>query len=169
MFDNFKIGTAILIFLITGFIGWILLSIFSGQFIGYLWENYRIPFKPMFAIGAVIIYLINPYIKDYNIIIKFIIYAIILTILEWICFEFIKIFLNIRYVCYYNGKRIALVYSIYWGLLALIFSKILNNDWYNLEMIILLIVLAGISYIFRDGREGFVKLDKLSEEERKLC
>ena len=56
-----NIKNTILIFIISGFIGWIILSIFSGELYGYLWKNFNIPFKPMFAIGTVLIFLIYPY------------------------------------------------------------------------------------------------------------
>lgn len=154
---NHKIKEVILIFLTTGMIGWIILSIFSKKFTGFLYEKYGIPFKPTFAFGAIFIYLIYPYIKKYDIIVRIIIYAIILTFAEFLFSKIFKIFYGYQLWTYYNGMSIAPLYTLYWICLAIIFEYVfIKKDPTNKINIFFIIISILIMIIFYNGHDEYL-------------
>jgi uncharacterized membrane protein len=161
------ISSTLLVFFVSGIIGWVILSIFSQMLTGFLWENYRIPFKPMIAFGAVIVYLISPYFSQYDIWIQLIFYGLLLSLLELVMFVISDKIFNVRFRCYYNGNRLALIYSIYWAILAVILSQYLNNVL-NKSSLILFIILVILVIVFRDGRDGIIILDR-NPNQIKIC
>jgi uncharacterized membrane protein len=153
------IKNTLIIFFLAGLIGWIILCIFGGKLTGYMWENYKIPFKPMFAIGAVLIYLIYPFVSQYNIFIQFILYAVILTLLESIMFLFAEKVLHLQFECYYNNKRIAPLYSVYWGLLAVLLTQVLSGNYFTYLNLLIVLILAVFAILVSDGYRSMIKLD----------
>lgn len=149
----------LIVFFLSGFIGWIILCIFGGKLTGYLWEKYKIPFKPMFAIGAVLIYLIYPFVSQYNIFIQFILYAVILTLLESIMFLFAEKVLHLQFECYYNNKRIAPLYSVYWGLLAVLLTQVLSGNYFTYLNLLIVLILAVLAILVSDGYRSMIRLD----------
>jgi hypothetical protein len=166
MEPNFING--IWVFLLGGIIGWMILSIFNGKMSGYWWEKYKIPFNPFFGLGSLIILLTYQYVLEYPILIQFIFYSLILTFFEWIGFYILRK-MNIRFPCYYNGKRIALLYSIYWGLFGVIISQIFIKESINLLSFILFLILIVFFLLFRDGFDGKIVLNPNTKDKQNIC
>ena len=157
------------IFLIGGFIGWLVLTLFSGHPTGLLWKNqpFPIPFKPFFAFGSLLIFLIYPYLMNYSLIVQFILYALILTLFEAIGFYLLKL-IGIQFKCYYNGKRTALLYSVYWGLFGVVLSQLFIQEKITMEIFIFILLLIILFLIFNNGYKGLIILNS-GKQNSKIC
>lgn len=154
------------VFLASGVVGWVILSLFSGELEGHLWKTYGVPFKPMFAVGAVMVFLLYQYTSRYPVYVQLLFYGGLFTVLEYLMFQVSDKVFNARFQCYYNGKRLALLYSIYWALMGTVMARLYQGTYDSLTLTLagVLVVLAAV---FRDGRIGLVKLDKTGEY--KIC
>ena len=132
------------------------------------------PYTLVYGIGCSISSFINiklNYINNYflNIIISFISFTIISTLIELICGHLIHFIYkrdswNYSYKKYHLGKYITLDYALCWGILALIFTKFLSNFFFNLTslfsntfyIITLIIIFIDIIYSFRTKANYFV-------------
>jgi hypothetical protein len=161
---------SLIVFLLAGFIGWLILFLFTGHPTGLLWKNEYppLPFKPFFAFGTLLVFLIYPYLMNYSLPVQFILYALILTGFEWFGF-FILQKIGVQFKCYYNGKRIALLYSIYWGLFGLIISQLFIQEKINMEIVLLALFLVLFFLLFRNGFKGQIVLNSNNEDRRRIC
>ncbi len=117
----------VIFFAVYSFTGWIIEVIYrssnSGKFTnpGFLYG----PFVPIYGIGGIFISLIYNYIYPYPVPLQFIIYTIILTVIEYITGEIFERFFQLKLWDYSDNKfnlngKISLLFSTAWGLLALI-------------------------------------------------
>lgn len=96
------------------------------------------PITPIYRVGAVIILIINKYIikkikcnKFFTILLQFIIFTILLTVIEFIGGFILKKLLNIELWNYNNkkyniGKYISLDLSLIWGMFSILFIYIIH-------------------------------------------
>ncbi len=123
----------ILFFAIYSFIGWIIEVIYRSftrrRFInpGFLFG----PFVPVYGIGALFIILLQKFIHPMPLISQFIIYTIVLSIIEFITGEVFEYFFKLKLWDYsdmrinFKGK-ISLIFSLGWGVLAIGVSHLLH-------------------------------------------
>jgi uncharacterized membrane protein len=128
----------LIIFLAGGFIGWIVENIIriinSSVDSNYYFKalfGLTIPFLPVYGFGLVLIFIIKNKIKNKNIFTRFLIYTIILSILELIAGIFTILTIGHNTWDYSNSYMnflgiIGIISSIFWGILALIAEKILS-------------------------------------------
>lgn len=96
------------------------------------------PITPIYRVGSVIILIINKYIikkikcnKFFTILLQFIIFTILLTVIEFIGGFILKKLLNIELWNYNNkkyniGKYISLDLSLIWGMFSILFIYIIH-------------------------------------------
>lgn len=119
-------------FIIYSFFGWILESVYKTahqkEFInsGFLAG----PFCPIYGCGALIMYFILDRFHN-NYILLFIFGFIILSILEYIVGLFLELIFKTKYWDYSEKKfniqgRVCLINSIYWGILGIVFIKVIH-------------------------------------------
>ncbi len=123
----------IIFFAIYSLIGWIIEVIYRSitrrRLInpGFLFG----PFVPVYGIGALFIIILQRFIHPLPVIDQFIIYVIILSVIEFITGEFFEHFFKLKLWDYsdmrinYKGK-ISLLFSIGWGILAIGLSHFLH-------------------------------------------
>jgi hypothetical protein len=68
-----------------------------------------------------------------------------------------------KFNCYYNGNRLAPVYSVYWGLLGVILTLIFTGKIKSIEFLSLISILLLITLYYRDGKTGLIKLGDSNE------
>lgn len=129
----------ILFFAFYSFCGWIIEVIYRSatnkKLInpGFLFG----PFVPIYGFGALFITLLHQEIYIYQIPLQFLIYAIILTAIEYVTGEIFESFFQLKLWDYsdnrfnYKGK-VCLLFSTGWGILALIFANYIHPPIYSI-------------------------------------
>jgi len=89
------------------------------------------PFVPIYGIGGVFVSLLYQQINSYPVPLQFLIFAIILTVIEYITGEFFERFFQLKLWDYSDNRfnlngKISLLFSTGWGLLALIVVNYLH-------------------------------------------
>lgn len=123
----------IIFFGIYSFAGWIIEVIYRSftrkKFInpGFLFG----PFVPVYGIGAMFIILMQNLISPLNIAYQFIIYTVVLTVIEYITGEIFERIFKLQLWDYsemkFNFKgKVSLLFSLCWGVLAVGVSRILH-------------------------------------------
>lgn len=123
----------IIFFAIYSFTGWIIEVIYRSytrkKFInpGFLFG----PFIPVYGIGATFIILLQTFISPLPLIEQFIIYTIILTVIEYITGEIFEQIFNLQLWDYSDMKfnikgKVSLLFSLGWGILAVGLSHFLH-------------------------------------------
>ncbi len=168
-----NIITIINYFIIYSFFGWILESVYKTvyqkKFVnsGFLAG----PFCPIYGYGALIMYLVLDRFQD-NYILLFIFNFVILSVLEYFAGVLLELIFKTKYWDYSEKKfnikgRVCLINSIYWGILGIIFIKIIHPIFENLinyipdKVSILFTVIVG-GYILVDTIVTSIKLIKLN-------
>lgn len=128
---NIKInsGQLLIVFVVFSVLGWGLDTAYRSLTSGYYNPGgfTVLPFSPIYGFGALIILEICHYIRHLNIWLRALIYALVLTIFEYISGIFVVIVYGRRLWDYsasffnLNG-HVDLVHFIFWGLLAIIFE-----------------------------------------------
>ena len=151
------------------------------SFLGFLFESFIYkynninkhsgvltgPYTLVYGLGGTLCYYLNNnllFIKLplLNIIISYIIFTIICTLIELIIGHLIHFVYkidgwNYTYKKYHLGKYITLDYALIWGLMAIILVKILNNFIYNQTLLLtnrftiitLVIIVLDILYTYK--------------------
>lgn len=115
-------------FIIYSLIGWIIdTTCRSLRAIAFVANTYVPGFSITYGIGSLIIIFLIKYIKKLNIFLKYFIYAIVLTLYEYISAIWTEFFLGMPLWDYSNHflnfqGRIDLFHFIAWGLLGLLFE-----------------------------------------------
>ena len=123
----------IIFFVIYSFTGWIIEVIYRSytrkKFInpGFLFG----PFVPVYGIGAIFIILLQKFIHPLPLIEQFIIYTILLTVIEFITGEVFEQIFNLQLWDYSDMKlnfkgKVSLLFSLGWGILAIGVSHFLH-------------------------------------------
>ena len=135
-------------FFVYSFIGWLLESIYktilqkkvvnSGFLLG--------PFCPIYGFGALIMYLSLRNLTN-NIFVLFLFGLIVLSIFEYIVGVFLEVVFKTKYWDYSKNKfniqgRVCLKNSIYWGILGIIFMKMIHPKVEKLVNVIPIIYLV---------------------------
>ena len=118
----------ILYFIIYSFIGWILDTGYRSLLVKEFAPNAVtiFPFTPIYGFGALLILLIYPAIQHLNVFLQFLLFAVILTLLEYLGGVLTLHFLGRRLWDYsymplnFQG-HISLLHALFWGALALLF------------------------------------------------
>ncbi len=127
-FMDYSIFQLFILFVIYSFLGWII------EFI-YRTYEYRTmvnpgfmygPIVPIYGIGAFFVLIMNHLLPDIGLIVHFIIYGIILSLLEYIVGYMSEKFMKIKLWDYSDSKfnlhgRVALLFSVAWAFLAVVF------------------------------------------------
>lgn len=160
-------------FIIYSFLGWILESIYKSVFqkrfinSGFLAG----PFCPIYGCGALIMYLVlDRFEKNY--VLLFVFGFFVLSILEYVVGWFLEIVFQTKYWDYSEKKfnikgRICLENSLYWGVLGIIFIKIIHPFIENLidsipdMYLIIFVSIIGV-YIMIDTITTATKLIRLN-------
>ena len=168
-----EIFRLIVYFIIYAFIGWILESTYktilqkkiinSGFLSG--------PFCPIYGFGALIMYIS---LKDLtnNIIVLFLFGMIVLSLFEYVVGLFLEIVFKTKYWDYSSYKfnihgRVCLKNSIYWGILGIIFMRVIHpmveNSVKDIPVIYIIITITiGIIYMLIDAIMTIIKLIKIN-------
>jgi len=123
----------IIFFAVYSFTGWIIEVIYRSftrkKFInpGFLFG----PFVPVYGIGAIFIILLQKFISPLSVINQFVIYTIILTIIEFITGEIFGYFFKLKLWDYSDMRinikgKVSLLFSLGWGTLAIGVSHFLH-------------------------------------------
>lgn len=181
-----KLIEVIFIFVIYSFVGWVLESVYksvlqkkivnSGFLIG--------PFCPIYGYGAIIMYYCLIGLKN-DIFLLFISSFVILSIWEYIVGWLLEIVFKTKYWDYSNkflniGGRVCLLNSIFWGVLGVLFIKLIHPFICNItekipSIYVAIFLIISIIYIVTDTIitavniiRTNIKLDKLEEVQREL-
>ena len=160
-------------FIIYSFFGWILESVYKTahqkEFInsGFLAG----PFCPIYGFGALIMYIS---LKDFtdNIVVLFLFGTIALSIFEYIVGLFLEIVFKTKYWDYSNYKfniqgRVCLKNSLYWGILGIVFMRVIHpfveKTIQKIPHIYLIaFLLIGSIYLLIDTITTIVKLVRIN-------
>ena len=85
-----------------------------------------LPLLPIYGIGAVILWLLTPYLMKYNIAIQFIIIVIVLTAFEYLSGYLRKRLTGNHSWQYSNGSVIDIKHSILWGIGGVVLLHLFN-------------------------------------------
>lgn len=128
-----------ILFIIGGFLGFFVDSFYrsfrrrrfthAGYF-SYIFDT-TIPFLPIYGFGLVALYLLSTILIGQNLFIKFLVYAIILSLIELISGLFTKLTLGVRLWDYSKHRFnlfgiIDLKHSIIWGLMGVVIDILFN-------------------------------------------
>jgi uncharacterized membrane protein len=127
-----------LYFALYSFIGWIIELIYRSL------NNRRLvnpgflygPFVPIYGIGGIFVSLLHQQLNAYPVPFQFIIFALILTAIEYLTGEFFEKIFQLK-LWDYSGNRfnlngkVSLLFSTGWGLLALVVTNYIHPVIYN--------------------------------------
>ena len=165
-------------FFVYSFIGWCLESTYktilqkkivnSGFLIG--------PFCPIYGFGALIMYLSLRNLTD-NIFILFLFGLIVLSIFEYFVGVFLEVVFKTKYWDYSKNKfnihgRVCLKNSIYWGILGIIFMKMIHPKVEKIVNVIPVIyltvaIVALMAIMFADTIVTIIKLVNINNRLKK--
>ncbi|PKL39188.1 MAG: hypothetical protein CVV44_10010 [Spirochaetae bacterium HGW-Spirochaetae-1] len=131
-------------FTIYCFIGWLI------EFVYRSWTQKRLinpgflfgPFVPVYGTGALLILGVQNYIGDLNMAVQFIVYVILLSVIEYITGEFFERLFDLKLWDYSDSKlningKICLTFSLAWGVLAMavvyLLQPFIAKNVYRLE------------------------------------
>lgn len=162
-------------FVIYSFFGWLLESLYKSfyekKFInsGFLAG----PFCPIYGYGALIMYLLLNRFSN-NLILLFISAFIVLSIFEYFVGVILEALFNTKYWDYSNYKfnikgRVCLLNSMYWGILGVIFIKLIHPAIQGLESkipfeILKIATIVCVLYILIDTIVTIVKILKINKK-----
>lgn len=120
-----------IIFLFTGILGWFIEVLYRSYKKSFTLVNpgfLKGPYLPIYGFAGIILFLLSKILLDKNIFLNILIYFFILTLIEFITGIIFEKYFKIRLWDYRNKKFnykgiICLEFSIYWTLLAIIFTK----------------------------------------------
>ncbi|TSC56454.1 MAG: uncharacterized protein G01um101418_339 [Parcubacteria group bacterium Gr01-1014_18] len=121
----------LLYFVIFGILGWFLDMLYRSLVIQKWNSGTHIPgFSVIHAMGALWLYFFIPFISDFSLIGRFLLYAGTLTLVEFLGALFSIYVMKKRFWNYSNNflnfrGHIDFVHTFYWGILALIFEQII--------------------------------------------
>ena len=133
IFDTRYVFLLLVLFAIYSFMGWLIevafRSVTQGRFInaGFLFG----PFIPIYGFGAGFVIALDALCHPYPRVVQFTLYAIVLTFTEYaVSVTFEKIF-KLKLWDYSDNKfniqgRVCLLYSIFWTVMAIVFTSILH-------------------------------------------
>jgi len=166
----------VIFFTIYAFTGWIIEVIYRSftrrKFInpGFLFG----PFVPVYGIGALFIIMIQNYISTLHIAGQFLIYVIVLSIIEFFTGEFFEQIFNLKLWDYSDTKlnlkgKVSLVFSLAWGFLAIVVSHLLHpvisSQVYKLSLSYSTILSAGIAaYFITDTAYSVASLNRFRRD-----
>ena len=169
----------IIYLLIYSFIGWILEStyktILQKRFVnsGFLSG----PFCPIYGFGALIMYLSLKDVQN-SYIILFLFGMIMLSIFEYVVGLFLEIVFKTKYWDYSENKfnihgRVCLKNSLYWGILGIIFMKVIHPFIEKIiiwvpEKYLVIFMIIGVLYLVSDTISTIVRLVKINVKLTKL-
>ncbi len=168
-----EIFVFIIYFFIYSFLGWILESLYKSILQKKIVNSGFLagPFCPIYGYGALIMYFSLRGVTN-NIFILFLFGMFALSVFEYIVGLFLEIVFQTKYWDYSKNKfniqgRVCLLNSIYWGILGIIFMKLIHPFVEGLvskipNTIILILVCVGVIYMLIDTINTTVKLIKIN-------
>ncbi len=166
----------IIFFAIYSFTGWIIEVIYRSFTMrkiinpGFLFG----PFVPVYGIGALFIILIQNYISTVHIAGQFIIYVIVLSIIEYFTGEFFEQLFNLKLWDYSDSKfnikgKVSLVFSLAWGILAIgvshLLHPIISSQVNRISLSYSTILSAGIAaYFITDSMYSVASLNRFRKD-----
>lgn len=160
-------------FIIYAFFGWILESTYKSILQKKLVNSGFLagPFCPIYGFGALIMYLSLKDVTN-NIFILFLFGVIVLSIFEYIVGLFLEIVFKTKYWDYSKNKfnihgRVCLKNSLYWGILGIIFMKLIHPTVLKLvgkipEWILFIEVCIIAAYLLTDTITTIIKLIRIN-------
>lgn len=168
-----EIFTFIMYFMIYSFCGWVLESVYKSILERKIINSGFLagPFCPIYGYGALIMYFALRDVTN-NIIILFLFGTIALSVFEYIVGLFLEIVFQTKYWDYSNKKfnihgRVCLLNSLYWGILGIIFMRLIHPLVENFvgsipDTILTIIVVIGVLYLLIDTVNTTVKVIKIN-------
>lgn len=168
-----EVFTFIMYFMIYSFCGWVLESTYKSILEKKIINSGFLagPFCPIYGYGALIMYFALRDVTN-NIIVLFLFGTIALSVFEYIVGLFLEIVFQTKYWDYSNRKfnihgRVCLLNSIYWGILGIIFMRVIHPLIENFVSLIpntllMLIVSIGVVYLLMDTVNTTVKVIKIN-------
>ncbi len=160
-------------FIIYSFIGWVLESTYKSVLQKKLINSGFLagPFCPIYGFGALIMYLSLKDVSD-NIIVLFTYGIVVLSVFEYVVGLFLEIVFRTKYWDYSSKKfniqgRVCLQNSIYWGILGVIFMKIIHPGVEEIiraipaKYLVIAISIGG-AYIITDTITTIIKVIKIN-------
>lgn len=165
----------LIFFTLYSFGGWMIEVIFRSlrakRFInpGFLYG----PFVPVYGTGALFVIIIQQYISPLHLLDQFVIYTVLLSLIEYLTGEIFERFFGLKLWDYSDMKfningKVSLLFSIGWGALAMILSRIIHPavsaifdklDFGN--ALIISIIMAG--YFTADMLASIASLNRFRE------
>lgn len=117
------------LFLIGSVVGFLIEGVWAYVRVGH-WENHAAtvwgPFCPIYGVGAVVVFILSTYLEDKNIVVRFVVYSIAGTMVEYFGSLFQEVFFNSISWNYKSqflniDGRVSLMMAMIWGLLGLLF------------------------------------------------
>lgn len=168
-----EIFTFIMYFMIYSFCGWVLESLYKSILERKIINSGFLagPFCPIYGYGALIMYFALRDVTN-NIIVLFLFGTIALSVFEYIVGLFLEIVFQTKYWDYSNKKfnihgRVCLLNSLYWGILGIIFMRLIHPLVENFvgsipDTTLMIIVVIGVLYLLIDTVNTTVKIIKIN-------
>ena len=163
----------IMYFMIYSFCGWVLESTYKSVLERKIINSGFLagPFCPIYGYGALIMYFALRDVTN-NIIVLFLFGTIALSVFEYIVGLFLEIVFQTKYWAYSNKKfnihgRVCLLNSLYWGILGIIFMKLIHPSVEKFvtlipDTVLMIIVIIGLIYLVFDTINTTVRVIKIN-------
>lgn len=168
-----EIFVFIMYFMIYSFFGWILESVYKSVLQKKIVNSGFLagPFCPIYGYGALIMYFSLKDVTN-NIFVLFLFGMVALSVFEYIVGLFLEIVFQTKYWDYSNNKfniqgRVCLLNSVYWGILGIVFMKVIHPFVEGLiakipENILLALVAVGVIYLLIDTINTTIKVIRIN-------
>lgn len=168
-----EIFVFIMYFMIYSFCGWVLESTYKSILERKIINSGFLagPFCPIYGYGALIMYFALRDVTS-NIIVLFLFGTIALSVFEYIVGLFLEIVFQTKYWDYSNKKfnihgRVCLLNSLYWGILGIIFMKLIHPAVEKFvalipDTVLMIIVIIGLIYLVFDTINTIVRVIKIN-------
>ncbi len=168
-----EIFILITLFIIYSFIGWIIESTYKSVLQKKIVNSGFLagPFCPIYGFGALIMYLSLKDVSN-NILVLFSYGIVVLSVFEYVVGLFLEIVFKTKYWDYSKKKfniqgRVCLQNSIYWGILGVVFMRLIHPGVESIIRVIpqkYLVIAIGVggAYILTDTISTVVKLIKIN-------
>ncbi len=180
-----EILTLLTYFIIYSFLGWIMESTFRSIIEKKLINTGFLtgPLCPIYGFGACIMFLFLQGLSN-NIVLLFIVSFVLLTLWEYVVGVLLEKMFHTKYWDYSNHKinfqgRICLTNSIYWGVLGVVFIKIIHPlvqagiQKVDLHLLHIIVIIATIAFLtdmivtiirVKNIKVNLEKIEKLNQE-----
>ena len=122
----------VLLFFLTGFIGWIVDTAFRSALAGTFSNGsaFHIPFLPIYGFGAVLVYALRKFFPK-NIFLRILTIGVLLAMLEYLSGVLCFLFLHRRLWTYYGAWNVGgftdVTHILLWGVLGYLFLRLMES------------------------------------------